>query len=170
MTELAHKVNTDDRFQCPQQRRSRPAEADPEQTRSTTSLVYPPAFTLATRQDEPQAASKDAPIVPESLKVAPHAGLPLSDRIPNHALPAGLEHRRSLFQHKTSRARFDRAGAAIFPFARATRAHANCRPQYTGERAQRWPRRPLGSPQRDRLLGPATVSVDLSPPLALQPR
>src|SRR5207302_6057839 len=76
---------------------------------ATTSLVYRPAFIRAMRQGEPQAASKGASIAPGSPKVAPRAGLPLSARIPNHFLPPGLEHRRSLFQHKTSHARFDRA-------------------------------------------------------------
>src|SRR5450631_597133 len=77
-----------------------------EQTGSTTSFVHPPLFIPATRQDEPQAASKDAPSALVSLKVALRAGPPLSARILNHAPPAGLEHRRSLFHHKTTRLRF----------------------------------------------------------------
>jgi hypothetical protein len=51
------------------------------------------AFTLATQQYDSQAASKDAPIAPGSLKVAPRAGLPLNAQIRNPAPPAGLEHR-----------------------------------------------------------------------------
>lgn len=58
--------------------------------RLTTSFVYPPIFIPATRQDEPQAASKDAPSAPGSLKVALRAGSPLSARILNHAPPTGL--------------------------------------------------------------------------------
>jgi hypothetical protein len=108
----------------------------PAWTGSAAPLIDPPAFILATRQDEIQGASRDAPIAPGSPKVAPRAGLPSSARIPNHVLPAGLGHRQSLFQQKTSRARFDRAGAANFLFARATPAHANCRPQPSGKTAQ----------------------------------
>src|SRR2546429_3234739 len=78
------------------------------------SHLEPAAFIPAMQRGEPQAASKGAPIAPGSPKVAPRAGLPLSARIPNPVLPAGLEHRRSLFRHKTSRALFARAGAAIF--------------------------------------------------------